>query len=292
MAYTSTDAFDRAKNKLETRIINFYDFFLGSQTETDGDTHHFVSFYKNIDFFNYPESIPTTYMALGITRGPSGRETSMKVPTMELSVCNVNDAMAAWAADKDFRGKRVIVRLGFRDKLDNADNVKIVWDGKINQIAFDSSKKTMTASLVSKFGTLNYKTGRKYRIQCPWQFGRSLCQVNRNSSVNKVTGTATGGSTTTLIDTNVLTQADDHWNHGYIGILGGGALGGQKRLIKDFDQATRTLYFYYALPSTVVAGVKYVVYRGCDKTLNTCENTYNNEGNFGGFHTIPLRSDY
>jgi len=58
-------------------------------------------------------------------------------------------------------------------------------------------------------------------------------------------GEATGGSTTTLIDTNDLTQADDYWNGGTVWILddAGGASAapeGEYGKISDFDNGTST----------------------------------------------------
>jgi len=290
MAYTTTDAFDRNKDALETRPINFYDIFMGSQTVTDANTIHLVGYYKNTSFFNYPEGHPQVYTAIAISRGICNKEATTKVHSLSIQIDNVNKAMSAWAADKDFIGKRIVVRQGFRDLLDDASNVKIIWDGVIEQISFPPKK--MIASVISKFGSLNYKTGRLYRIPCPWRFGGTHCGVNRSAVANKTSGVATGGTTTTIIDTVFLTQADDYWNYGYVEFLGGGPLQGVKRLVKDFDNGTNTLTLYYALPAAVTVGTKFSVYRGCDKTLNSCQSTYVNEGNYGGFHTIPLRQDY
>ena len=60
-----------------------------------------------------------------------------------------------------------------------------------------------------------------------------------------IESTATGGSTTTLIDTVILTEADDHWNKGTVWILkdsaGASALPeGQYAVISDFDNGTNT----------------------------------------------------
>ena len=60
-----------------------------------------------------------------------------------------------------------------------------------------------------------------------------------------IESTATGGGTTTLIDTVILTEADDHWNKGtvwilkdYAGLLG--APEGQYAVISNFDNGTNT----------------------------------------------------
>ena len=58
-------------------------------------------------------------------------------------------------------------------------------------------------------------------------------------------GVATGGSTTTIVDTTYLTQADDFWNDGTAWILydsaGAGALPeGQYATVTDFDNSSNT----------------------------------------------------
>ena len=288
MALTITDEFRKEKDKVESLPVNFYDIFLGSQIATDGDTLHFVGFPYNLDFFNYPEGQAQTYISLGITRGLCNREAGIKVNSINVQVDNVNKAMSAWVDSHGLIGKRVVIRMGFRNILTDSSSVKIIWDGQIEQVSFQKEK--MVASIISRFGTMNYYTGRRYRIQCPWQFGGILCTLNREGW--KTAGMATDGSLNTIIDAVHLTQADDYWNYGYVEITGGGALGGQKRMIKDFDLATNKITTYYNFSEAITAGIKYIAHKGCDHILDTCKNTFNNQTNFGGFHTIPLRKDY
>jgi uncharacterized phage protein (TIGR02218 family) len=84
-----------------------------------------------------------------------------------------------------------------------------------------------------------------------------------------------------------LTQSDDYWNVGEI-LMTSGDNDKQRRKIIDFDQATATLVFDFEMPSSIQAGDTYTVTRGCDKRLATCQNIYNNDPNYRGFHTIPL----
>lgn len=75
----------------------------------------------------------------------------------------------------------------------------------------------------------------------------------------EVEGTATGGSTTTLVDTIVLTQADDYFNGIPAEIYDASDDGKAYQVeITDFDQGTNTITFG-ALPITVVAGDTYKI---------------------------------
>ena len=145
----------------------------------------------------------------------------------------------------------------------------------------------MIASCVPIIGSLSFETGWPYQIECNARFGDAYCKINKEAAENKVTGTATGGTTTTLIDTNNLTQANDYWNWGIVTFTSGNNNGSSRKIL-DFDAATDTATFDYALDNAVAIGDTYTIYRGCDKTLNICDVTYSNTANYHGFHTIPL----
>jgi hypothetical protein len=71
---------------------------------------------------------------------------------------------------------------------------------------------------------------------------------------------ATGGTTTTAIDTVNLTQDDDHWNGSVFLITadtGTAANVGEVRIVKDFVASTDTLTLNYALPGAVTTGTTY-----------------------------------
>ena len=73
---------------------------------------------------------------------------------------------------------------------------------------------------------------------------------------------ATGGSTTTVVDTG-LTEADDYWNGGYVTITDRthGAYG-ETRAITDFTAASDTVTVDAAFSEAVAAGTKYSICEG------------------------------
>ena len=193
--------------------------------------------------------------------------------------------MAYYANAVDFRNKRIVTRLLYRDYLNDPANAVVIFDGIIQNISFEQT--SMVASCVPIISSLAFETGWPYQIKCNNKFGDSFCTVDKNSAVNKKSGTATGGTTATLIDTVNLNQADDYWNIGEILITSGANINVRRRII-DFDQATSTLTFDFEMNSNIQAGDTYSVFRGCDKRLVTCTGTYANDANYHGFHTIPL----
>jgi len=102
--------------------------------------------------------------------------------------------------------------------------------------------------------------------------------------LSKIGLTAETGSTTTRIqDGPSYNWAVNFWRYGYVHITSG-ANAGQKRLII----ASGSNYIDWALPLSipVMAGDAYNLYRGCDKTLDTCRDQFHNEPNFSGFTEI------
>src|SRR5574343_383396 len=76
---------------------------------------------------------------------------------------------------------------------------------------------------------------------------------------NITDGEATGGTATTLIDTNFLTQEANYWNAGILWIRSG-THAGKVATPVTFDSTTDTLTFS-SLGSAVASGVKYAVAR-------------------------------
>jgi hypothetical protein len=77
-------------------------------------------------------------------------------------------------------------------------------------------------------------------------------------------GGATGGTTTTLIDTYRRTEADDYWNGGHLWILydaagAGASPEGEFSPITDFDQGTSTITLATTLGAAPATGDIYVV---------------------------------
>lgn len=78
----------------------------------------------------------------------------------------------------------------------------------------------------------------------------------------RLSGTATSGSRTTIVDTSGLVQADDYWNGRKIHIQAstdGKAPQGESRKISDFSSSTHTLSLEMPLSAAVEAGDSYQI---------------------------------
>ena len=284
--YILSTILNAIKDRVQNKPVEITDIYLGSQTTEDSDTLHFVNFYKTLTFFTYIGQTSQAYTPLAIRRSAVKKTAKGEIERISYRVDNVNKGMSAYAASKDFRNKRIVTRLIFRDYLNSSSDAKIIFDGFIQSILFE--QKSMSVTCAPKIGSLSFETGWPYQIQCHARFGDSYCQINKELSENKVTGTVTGGTSSTVIDTANLNQADNYWNWGTITFTSGDNNGSSRKIV-DFDKAANTLTLDYVLDNIVSSGDTYMLYRGCDKALETCESTYNNTINYHGFHTIPLR---
>lgn len=273
------------KNQVMHKPVEIYDIYLGSQTEEDSNTLHYVNFYSSIKFFSYLGQTAQTYTPLGVQRSSIKKTSKGEIERVGFKLDNVNKAMGSFAANHNFRTKRIVVRLVFRDHLTSPLDTKVVFDGFIQAIVFE--QKVMSATCTPKIGSLGFETGWRYQLSCNARFGDAYCKIDKSIAANKVVGSATSGSTTTVIDTVNLTQIDDYWNYGTITFTSGDNTGLSRKVI-DFDNSTKKATLDYALDNAVASGDNFIAYRGCDKTLESCENIYSNEDNFHGFHTIPL----
>lgn len=274
------------KNQIQHKPVELHDIYLGSQTAEDSNTLHFVGFYRTITFFTYLGHVEQSYTPLYIQRTAVKKSSKGEIERISYRIDNVNKAMSAYAAAHNFRNKRVVTRLIFRDHIGSYLDAKVVFDGFIQSISFP--EKRMEASCVPIIGSLSFETGWPYQIQCNAKFGDAYCKVNKELAANKVTSAATGGTTTAVIDTVNLTQADDYWNFGTVTFTSGNNDGASRKVV-DFDNATKKAILDYALDNAVIAGDAFIIYRGCDKTLAMCGTTYSNTDNYHGHHTIPLR---
>jgi hypothetical protein len=273
------------KNQAQHKPVEIHDLYLGSQTSEDALTTCLANFYWPINFFTYIGHAAQVYTPLGVSRSGVKKNAKGEIERINYQVDNVNKAMGAKAAQYNFRNKRIVTRLIFRDHLTSYLDAKVIFDGYIQSIAFEQKK--MIATCVPIIGSLNYETGWPYQIQCNAKFGNSYCGINKELAANKVTGSVTALSGLLITDVINLTQADDYWNFGTITFTSGNNNGLSRKII-DFDSATDTLTLDFALDYTTVVGDTFIVYRGCDKTITMCNDIYSDTANYRGFHTIPL----
>jgi len=122
---------------------------------------------------------------------------------------------------------------------------------------------------------------RLWQSSCTHVFGDAMCLFDRSSLA--ATFSAASGSTTTVIQ-GAPTTTTPYTQGTIIAVTGGNA--GYSRTISSFVSGG-TVTVKLAFLSPVAAGDQFQLLPGCDRTLATCTNVFNNAVHFGGFPYIP-----
>lgn len=245
-------------------------------------TIRFAAYKTNITF----PTAGNTYTAKAIQISGISQALEGQIGRITVKFDNVVRDMAAYANNEEFRGKTLIIKRVYLDALGNAANYNEVFNGHM-EMPTEISRHWLTVP-----ATIGKPLTRKslvfaYQRMCPWKFGGTECNTDGHADLTSLTasGTADSGTTSTLVHSG-LTQADDYWNNGKIKITKSGTE--YHRKIKDFVAGTDTLTFDVELPVAVDNTTTYVLYKGCDQTLDTCKSlnawgpSSSNVSNFGG----------
>ena len=227
-----------------------------------------------------------------MTREKKEDSMDMEIQTVSAGLDNVDRGMSSYIASKDFRDRRIVIRAVFRNLISDSSNAWKVFDGFIDKP--NISEKDFTIELVPRLGrgTLNSKVGVKQQLPCRLSFAGSKCAFGKDPAVlkdEKTSQIVDSGTTAYIVD-GARVEPDDWWNFGFITFANNTltvALRGVTRTINDFSQVENKIHFKVALPCAPQTGDTYKIERGCDLTLESCQNKFNNEINYGGIHTLP-----
>lgn len=253
-------------------------------------TLRFAAYKVNVTF----PTAGNVYTAKAITINGVSQSLEGQIQRITVNFDNVSKDMAAYANTQDFRGISLVIKRVYLDTVGDASYYNEVFRGHMEKPQF--SGKWLTVAATSGKGLDRKILTAPYQRMCPLEFGGTKCNTNGNANLASLTasGTADSGTTTTLVD-NALTQADDYWNNGKIKITK--ATVDYWRVVKDFVATTDTITFDVAMPFAIDNTCTYIVYKGCDKTYDTChgDNAHgpsaNNTANFKGCIHISKKAD-
>ena len=163
---------------------------------------------------------------------------------------------------------------------DTTPGTVVLFTGRISDI--DCSRTGIDIKCRSHLELLNIQMPRRlWQASCMHVFGGPMCRFNRLSLA--VTFSAGAGSTPTVI-TNAPSSATPFLLGTISGVAGANA--GYSRTIAGFVSGA-TVSVKLAFLSPVAAGDQFQLLPGCDRTIATCTNVFNNAANFGGCPYIP-----
>ena len=164
---------------------------------------------------------------------------------------------------------------------DTSPGTVILFAGRISDI--DCSRTGIDIKCRSHLELLNIQMPRRlWQSSCTHVFGDAMCQFNRSSL--QATFSAGAGSTQAQIATTIGPSPANLYVQGtIIGVTGGNA--GSTRTVANMDGSW--VYVKLAFLSPIVVGDEFQLLPGCDRTIATCKNVFNNAIHFGGFPYIP-----
>lgn len=159
----------------------------------------------------------------------------------------------------------------------------IVWFyGRVADTDIGRSKIEMKVKSLLNLLSVQQMPRRLYQAACTHVFGDAMCTFNRASLAAAVT--AGSGSNQAVIVTGLSPSPPKLFDQGTIVCLTG-ANAGQSRTITQLSSGA--VYLLKAWLYPVVVGDSFQLLPGCDHTVATCQNTFNNLIHFGGFPYIP-----
>ena len=164
---------------------------------------------------------------------------------------------------------------------DTTPGTVILFAGRISDI--DCSRTGIDIKCRSHLELLNIQMPRRlWQSSCTHVFGDGMCQFNRSSL--QATFSAGAGSTQAQVATTISPSPANLYVQGtIIGVAGGNA--GSNRTVANMGGGW--IYVKLAFLSPIVVGDKFQLLPGCDRTIATCTNVFNNAIHFGGFPYIP-----
>src|SRR5271163_3037575 len=187
---------------------------------------------------------------------------------------------AAWQGQLD--GALLQLERAFMPSYgDTSPGTVVLFAGRISDI--DCSRTGIDMKCRSHLELLNIQMPRRlWQPSCTHVFGDAMCQFDRSEL--QATFAAGPGSTQTQIATSMNpTPASLYIQGTIVGATGSNA--GSSRSVANMGSGW--VYVKLAFLSPPMVGDQFQLLPGCDRSVATCTNVFNNVIHFGGMPYIP-----
>jgi hypothetical protein len=222
------------------------------------------------------------YTAIAITHEKMSQSSDNVLDTISVSVDNIDGVLGRFAARETFRGRMLIVRRVFADLLGSAAYDEIIFAGDMKEPVVDQYK--VTVEVVAGKPLRRKEPKHSYTRQCRHELADTNCQAVISAYEVEESNAPDSGSTTTLVDSNLIATADIYAN----GVLEcdftvDGYTWTEKRAIVTYVSGTKTITVDLPFSYSTATAVRWKAIAGCDKTWNVCYSKFQNLMNYGGF---------
>jgi len=166
---------------------------------------------------------------------------------------------------------------------DTSPGTVVLFAGRISDI--DCSRTGIDMKCRSHLELLNIQMPRRlWQPSCTHVFGGAMCQFNR-ASLQTSFNCLSGSTETQILGTVNPTPAGLYVQGTIIGLTGANA--GYSRTIAGMSNGIVSVKLAFLSPPAV--GDQFKLLPGCDRSLATCTNVFNNPAHFGGVPFVPTQ---
>lgn len=217
-----------------------------------------------------------TYSPATIDREQTQYTTDLEVSTLIINAGYIEDPMLEYIAINPIEVYWVEVLKLFRDQEEQ--ELTTVFVGQITNVIFQGNATKIHCVGFEKLLT-NPIPKYRYQPGCNHTLYDTKCSIDKTSYDINATLSSVSSDGLTLISSSFNTGGAQYFTEGYV------SWQGNKR--KIMSHVTNTITIQYKI-SDLAASDIVTVYPGCNKSITTCKNKFNNVDNFLGFPYIPL----
>lgn len=158
-----------------------------------------------------------------------------------------------------------------------------VFFGRVAEIDFGRSSVQITINDPRELLAIDMPRNLYTRL-CRYALFSPQCTLDKAAFASNVA--ITHFTTTQMFAISDLSRVDSYYALGNL-VFSSGANAGLRMMVRASEGATGALQLIAPMPFNVAIGDAITIYPGCDKTVATCTNKFNNKLNHGGFTLIP-----
>ena len=167
------------------------------------------------------------------------------------------------------------------------DNRVLMRSGSLGEV-----KRSTTAFEAEIRGLAHYlqqPSGRLFQYGCDADVGDARCKVNLNQAAFKGTGTVNSVASSRKFTATGLNSFSSGWFNRGLATFQGGDADGAAIEVKSHHSlsGTVTITLWQPLRLPLEVGQVFEVTAGCNKTIGTCQQKFNNRTNYRGFPQMP-----
>ena len=187
---------------------------------------------------------------------------------------------AAWQGQLD--GALLQIERAFMPSYgDTSPGTVVLFAGRISDI--DCSRTGIDMKCRSHLELLNIQMPRRlWQSSCTLVFGDAMCQFNR-AALQASFRCLSGSTETQILSTVNPTPAGLYVQGTIFGLTGANA--GDSRTVAGMSSGSVSVKLAFLSPPMV--GDQFQLLPGCDRSIATCTNVFNNAIHFGGTPYIP-----